>query len=126
MARLVLAPRIRLDRRAKLQCIRGKTGTVHELDGGTARSSGRFLHVTFGMRPRSSSGPECLPARQFEAWQGGGEYNVARGLCKCFGPRTAVVTALADNPVGRLIEDLMCQGGVDTSYVALVTHPWVP
>jgi len=63
MARLVLAPRIRLDRRVKLQCIRGETGTVHELDGGAARSSvGRFLHVTFGVRPRSSSGPECLPA----------------------------------------------------------------
>src|SRR6202050_5394755 len=54
-------------------------------------------------------------ARSFRAWEGGGEYNVARGLRRCFGLRTAIVTALADNPVGRLIEDLMLQGGVDVS-----------
>ena len=59
--------------------------------------------------------------RCFQAWEGGGEYNVARGLRKCFGLRTAVVTALADNEVGHLVQDLMCQGGVDTSYVR-----WVP
>ena len=51
-------------------------------------------------------------ARQFNVWEGGGEYNVARGLRRCFGLRTAIVTALADNPVGRLLEDLMLQGGV--------------
>jgi len=51
-------------------------------------------------------------ARTFRAWEGGGEYNVARGLRRCFGLRTGVVTALADNPVGRLIEDLVLQGGV--------------
>lgn len=56
-------------------------------------------------------------ARSFSAWEGGGEYNVARGLKKCFGLRTAVVTALAENEVGRLIEDFMMQGGVDTRYV---------
>jgi 2-dehydro-3-deoxygluconokinase len=56
-------------------------------------------------------------ARQFRAWEGGGEYNVARGLRRCFGMRAAVVTALADNEIGRLIEDLMLQGGVDTSFV---------
>ncbi len=55
--------------------------------------------------------------RQFNVWEGGGEYNVARGLRRCFGLRTAIVTALVDNPVGRLIEDLMLQGGVDTSLV---------
>ena len=60
-------------------------------------------------------------ARQFRAWEGGGEYNVARGLRRCFGMRTAIVTALADNPVGRLVEDLMLQGGVDQSHVR-----WVP
>ncbi|MGZ8722731.1 MAG: PfkB family carbohydrate kinase [Aeromicrobium sp.] len=60
-------------------------------------------------------------ARSFRAWEGGGEYNVARGLRRCFGQRTAIVTALADNPVGRLIEDLMLQGGADISHVA-----WVP
>ncbi|MBX3426930.1 MAG: sugar kinase [Pirellulales bacterium] len=60
-------------------------------------------------------------ARTFRAWEGGGEYNVARGLRRCFGKRTAIVTALADNDVGRLIEDLMLQGGVDLSHVK-----WVP
>ena len=56
-------------------------------------------------------------ARTFQAWEGGGEYNVARGLRRCFGLRTAIVTALADNDVGRLIEDLMLTGGVDLSYL---------
>ncbi len=53
--------------------------------------------------------------RSFRALEGGGEYNVARGLRRCFGARTGIVTALADNPVGRLIEDLMLQGGVDSA-----------
>ena len=56
-------------------------------------------------------------ARSFNAWEGGGEYNVARGLRRCFNLRTSVVTALADNEVGRLIEDFILQGGVDTSYI---------
>ena len=56
-------------------------------------------------------------ARSFDVWEGGGEYNVARGLRRCFGLRTAIATALVDNPVGRLVEDLMLQGGVDTSLV---------
>jgi len=60
-------------------------------------------------------------ARTFQAWEGGGEYNVARGLKRCFGMDTAVVTALVDNPVGRLIQDCVYQGGVDQSYVR-----WVP
>jgi 2-dehydro-3-deoxygluconokinase len=60
--------------------------------------------------------------RQFQAWEGGGEYNVARGLRRCFGLRTAVVTALADNDVGRLIEDMMLTGGVDTSMVRWVAY----
>ena len=59
--------------------------------------------------------------RQFQVWEGGGEYNVARGLRRCFGLRTAVATALADNPVGRLVEDLILQGGVDTSLLK-----WLP
>jgi 2-dehydro-3-deoxygluconokinase len=59
-------------------------------------------------------------ARSFRVWEGGGEYNVARGLARCFGLRTAVVTALVDNPVGRLIQDLLYQGGVDQSYVRFV------
>jgi 2-dehydro-3-deoxygluconokinase len=60
-------------------------------------------------------------ARQFRAWEGGGEYNVARGLRRAFGLRTAVVTALADNEIGRLVEDFILQGGVDTSFIR-----WVP
>ena len=56
-------------------------------------------------------------ARSFRAWEGGGEYNVARGLRKCFGMKTAVITAFADNEVGKLMEDLILQGGVDTSYI---------
>jgi 2-dehydro-3-deoxygluconokinase len=59
--------------------------------------------------------------RQFQAWEGGGEYNVARGLRRCFGLRAAIATALADNPVGRLLEDLILQGGVDSSLLQ-----WVP
>ena len=55
--------------------------------------------------------------RQFRAWEGGGEYNVTRGLRRCFGLRTAVVTAFADNDVGRLVEDLILQGGVDTRFI---------
>ena len=47
--------------------------------------------------------------RTFDAWEGGGEYNVARGLRRCFGLRTAVVTAFADNEIGRLVEDLILQ-----------------
>jgi 2-dehydro-3-deoxygluconokinase len=59
-------------------------------------------------------------ARRFDAWEGGGEYNVARGLRRCFGQRTAVVTAFVDNPVGRLLEDFIFQGGVDTRYIKWV------
>lgn len=60
-------------------------------------------------------------ARQFQAWEGGGEYNVARGLRRCFGMRTVVATAFADNDVGRLIEDFIFQGGVATSLIK-----WLP
>jgi len=59
--------------------------------------------------------------RSFEVYEGGGEYNVARGLKRCFGLDTAVVTVFADNPVGRLLQDLIYQGGVDQSLVR-----WVP
>lgn len=60
-------------------------------------------------------------ARSFQVWEGGGEYNVARGLRRCFGLRTSVITALADNEIGRLVEDLILQGGVDTGLI----H-WLP
>ncbi|MEX2382905.1 MAG: sugar kinase [Opitutales bacterium] len=60
-------------------------------------------------------------SREFHVWEGGGEYNVARGLRRCFGMRTAVATAFADNEIGRLIEDFILQGGVDSSLIR-----WVP
>jgi 2-dehydro-3-deoxygluconokinase len=63
--------------------------------------------------------------RAFQVWEGGGEYNVARGLKRCFGMQTAIVTALADNAVGRLVEDLIYQGGVDQSHVRWVEHDGV-
>src|ERR1044071_1733530 len=59
--------------------------------------------------------------REFKVWEGGGEYNVARGLRRCFGLRTAVATAFADNDVGRLLEDFILQGGVETEFIK-----WVP
>jgi len=64
-------------------------------------------------------------ARGFQVWEGGGEYNVARGLRRCFGQRTAIVTALVDNPVGRLVEDLMLQGGCDLSLLKWVADDGV-
>ena len=60
-------------------------------------------------------------ARSFRVWEGGGEYNVARGLRRCFGLRTAIITALCDNDIGRLVEDLILQGGVDASLIR-----WLP
>src|SRR5277367_6537852 len=64
-------------------------------------------------------------ARQFTAWEGGGEYNVARGLRRCFGLNTAIVTAFAENPIGRLVEDFILQGGVDTSLIKWVKYDGV-
>jgi len=84
-----------------------------------AASACRFDQVSLGevmLRLDPGTG-RIHTARRFEAWEGGGEYNVARGLGRCFGLRTALVSALADNPVGRLLEDLMRQGGVDLSYL---------
>ena len=60
-------------------------------------------------------------ARSFVPWEGGGEYNVARALSAVFRRRAGVVTALVDNEVGRLVENLVRQGGVDTS-----TIRWAP
>jgi len=60
-------------------------------------------------------------AREFKVWEGGGEYNVARGLRRCFSLRTAICTSFADNDVGRLVEDFILQGGVDTRFIK-----WVP
>src|SRR5438094_1671999 len=64
-------------------------------------------------------------ARTFQVWEGGGEYNVARGLRRCFGMHTAIVTALAENPVGRLVQDLIYQGGVDQSHIKWIKYDGV-
>lgn len=56
-------------------------------------------------------------ARSFAAWEGGGEYNVARGLSRCFGMRAGLVSALVRNEVGDLIAQLISAGGVDTSWI---------
>ncbi len=63
--------------------------------------------------------------RTFQVWEGGGEYNVARGLKRCFGLDTTVVTAFVDNAVGRLVQDLVYQGGVDQSHVRWVADDGV-
>ena len=82
-------------------------------------SSCRFDLVALGeVMLRLDPGDERIATtRQFRVWEGGGEYNVARGLKRCFGLHTAIVTALVDNPVGRLVQDLIYQGGVDQSYL---------
>jgi 2-dehydro-3-deoxygluconokinase len=61
-------------------------------------------------------------ARSFDVWEGGGEYNVVRALSSCFGMRTAIVTALVDNDIGRLIADLIRRGGVDDTQIRWVPH----
>jgi 2-dehydro-3-deoxygluconokinase len=88
-----------------------------------ASASCRWDCVSLGeVMLRLDPGEERIhTARTFRAWEGGGEYNVARGLRRCFGMRTAIITAFAKNPIGQLLEDLILQGGVDTSLV----H-WVP
>ena len=64
-------------------------------------------------------------ARTFQVWEGGGEYNVARGLKRCFGLDAAIVTAFADNPIGRLVQDFIYQSGVDQSRVRFVKYDGV-
>lgn len=67
---------------------------------------------------RFDSGDERIHnARTFRVWDGGGEYNVARGLAKTFGQKTTIVTSLADNALGRLAEDMILEGGVDASKI---------
>src|SRR5436190_5617100 len=87
------------------------------------KSDCRWDQISLGeVMLRLDPGPGRVhTTRTFQVWEGGGEYNVARGLKRCFGLDTAIVTALADNPVGRLVEDLMFQGGVGQKYVR-----WVP
>src|SRR5262245_28298343 len=92
-----------------------------------ARSECRWDQISLGeVMLRLDPGPGRIhTTRTFQVWEGGGEYNVARGLKRCFGLDTAIVTALADNPVGRLVQDLMFQGGVDQSHVRWVKYDGV-
>lgn len=87
----------------------------------------RFDEVSFGeIMLRLDPGEGRIRcAREFKAWEGGGEYNVARGLRRCFGMRTAVVTSFVDNEVGRLLEDFVLQGGVDASFIKWVADDGV-
>jgi 2-dehydro-3-deoxygluconokinase len=92
-----------------------------------AKSSCRFDLVALGevMLRLDPGDGRISTTRQFRVWEGGGEYNVARGLKRCFGLDTAVVTALVDNPVGRLVQDLIYQGGVDQTYLRWVADDGV-
>ena len=79
----------------------------------------RYDAVSLGeVMLRLDPGEERIKAaRSFRVWEGGGEYNVVRGLRRVFDQRAAVITAIGDNHVGLLLEDLILQGGVDTEYV---------
>jgi 2-dehydro-3-deoxygluconokinase len=92
-----------------------------------AKASCRYDLVALGevMLRLDPGDARIATTRQFRVWEGGGEYNVARGLKRCFGLDTAIVTALVDNPVGRLVQDLMYQGGVDQSHVRWVADDGV-
>jgi 2-dehydro-3-deoxygluconokinase len=87
------------------------------------KSECRYDIVSLGeVMIRLDPGDERIhTTRHFRVWEGGGEYNVARGLRRCFGKEAAIVTAIPDCPVGRLLEDLIYQGGVSMEYVK-----WVP
>ena len=88
------------------------------------KASCRFDLVALGevMLRLDPGDARIATTRQFRVWEGGGEYNVARGLKRCFGMDTAIVSALADNPVGRLVQDLIYQGGVDQSHIRWVEY----
>ena len=85
----------------------------------TTKKDARFDLISLGevMLRLDPGDSRIRTARNFNVWEGGGEYNVARGLRKCFGLKTSVLTALADNEVGHLVEDLILQGGVDTGNI---------
>jgi len=84
-----------------------------------AANSGAFDIISLGeVMLRLDPGEGRIhTSRALNVWEGGGEYNVARGLRRCFNQRAAIVTALADNPIGRLVEDLILQGGVDPRFI---------
>ena len=64
--------------------------------------------------------PGAVPtarARSAIVWHGGGETNVTEGLSYAFGLRTALVTALVDDGIGRNIENQLREVGFDTSHI---------
>jgi len=79
----------------------------------------RFDVVTLGeVMLRLDPGEDRVRStRTFQVSEGGGEYNVGRSLRRVFGHRAATVTALGDNEVGRLLEDLLLQGGTNLDHV---------
>ena len=95
------------------------TGASTPLVGTRAAAECEFDLVALGeVMLRLDPGERRIhTARHFSVWEGGGEYNVARGLRRCFGMRTGIVTALADNAIGRLIEDLILAGGVQLAHL---------
>src|SRR6516225_5005285 len=103
------------------------TGPSGELLTISPRSRARWDLIALGeVMLRFDPGDRRIwTTRTFEVLEGGGEYNVARGLKRCFGLDTAIVTAIADNPLGRLLEDLLYQGGVDQSLVRWVEYDGV-
>ena len=105
---------------------KGKLDSKSELDS-TSKKARRWDLVSLGeVMLRFDPGDRRIATtRSFEVSEGGGEYNVARGLKRCFGLDTAHVTAFADNPVGRLLQDLIYQGGVDQSLVRWVDYDGV-
>jgi 2-dehydro-3-deoxygluconokinase len=104
----------------------GLAGNMHNLNI-KAKSQCAWDLVSLGeVMLRLDPGDERISTtRHFKVWEGGGEYNVARGLKRCFGMDTAIVTMLADNSVGRLVEDLMMQGGVSQKYVRFTPYDGV-
>jgi 2-dehydro-3-deoxygluconokinase len=44
-------------------------------------------------------------SRTLNVWEGGGEYNVARGLRRCFNQRRRSSRRSPTTPIGRLVED---------------------
>jgi 2-dehydro-3-deoxygluconokinase len=98
--------------------------SILEINNGAARKYDLIALGEIMLRLDPGEG-RVRTAREFKVWEGGGEYNVARGLRRCFGLRTAVCTAFADNDVGRLLEDFILQGGVDTEFVKWVDYDGV-
>ena len=109
---MIAARRVRRDPRPRPGGATARGGVAMSTLALRPRAECRYDLVALGevMLRLDPGDMRIATTRQFTAWEGGGEYNVARGLRRCFGLETAIVTALVDNPVGRLVEDLMLPG----------------